>query len=172
VRRMDEVRIVEHPEPGEICLRPGRRPAWDVLQVVVFACAVLPLCAIWARDAFVVFGLGSLFLIVTRGLIYLRGGIWVTRSAVRVQAISNAAHFSPNQVLGIGTLRAPGWYRDHDRELAILIADRWVACPGVRGPAVALTAAALRLSKATGWPVAKSPLKVKAAAEIRQSLGL
>ena len=60
MRRMDEVRIVEHPEPGEICLRPGRRPAWDVLQVVVFACAVLPLCAIWARDAFVVFGLGSI----------------------------------------------------------------------------------------------------------------
>lgn len=105
----------------------------------------------------IVYGYIFLFQLLT----YLRCGIWVEQEHVRLRHAFTTIRLSYDQIAGIGLL---GYRRlsRRDREMEYLtisvlsITGRWFTMIGLRARAEVAREVAIRLSEATGLPVAES----------------
>jgi hypothetical protein len=167
----NEIRVGEHSDDAIFWVRAGSRAATTVARVAVIACIASLVAQRSGLISFIAVAVVAAYSLAVVLLLYLRCGIWLQDTEVRVRAAFITGHAAPGQIVGVGVLYSSGVraFTGRYRQIALLRGTgQWLFSTGVWGTTEVIESTAARMSEITGWPIASCPDKEDAKSSLMQ----
>lgn len=159
LRLRNEIRVAHGTGGARLAIRPGSRAVKEVVEVSIIGCVALPLSSFWGFGPLIVASIAFVYFFLSALLSYIRCGIWLCESELRVGAIARVNTANLDEVAGIGVLYCAGLpaFKGKYRHIGLLMnTGQWFFATGVWGSASVIRKASEELSNMTGWPIASS----------------